>query len=121
MGTRLPNGRVKITGRSHDLIKTVEGEFLSPVMVENAVVALEAIKEAVVIALPATEEGERYAIAATASGRSSAAEVRVRNCIRKRFGPFASPARILILNDLPRAAHGKPDRAKLKEMSLIDA
>lgn len=121
MGTRLPNGRVKITGRSHDLIKTVEGEFLSPVMVENAVVALEAIKEAVVIALPATEEGERYAIAATASGRSSAAEVRVRNCIRKRFGPFASPARILILNDLPRAAHGKPDRAKLREMSLIDA
>ena len=116
MARRLPDGRFVVTGRSHDLLKTREGEFLSPLAVENAVLGHADISDAVVIRLPDKNGVESYALFVETSRPSDALDGDLRDLIRAELGVFAEPEMVMCLPDLPRAAHGKPDRAKLRQM-----
>lgn len=113
LGRRLPNGNFTVAGRNHDAIKTVEGEFLSPTMVEDVVSNHPAVREVVAIKLKSTEAGERYAIAVESASTDAALPQELTKLITSKLGAFAAPSATLIREELPRVGNQKPDRVKL--------
>lgn len=103
----------QVVGRNHDLIKTQEGEFVSPVAIEDAVLRNPGIRAAVVIGLVVDEAGDSYGLALETDVCEKEIKVIAHDCITKEFGPYALPRTILTFKDLPRTAHGKPDRKGL--------
>lgn len=121
LGRRNPDGTLEILGRVHGMIKTVEGEFLSSVAVEEAVLVDSGILEAVALPIAATTRSERYALALCPVSGNTISEPSVNRLITEALGPYAAPSKIMIFNDFPRAANGKPDRAKLMDLLSDDA
>lgn len=117
LGVRQEDGTIRIVGRTHDLIKTQEGEFISPIAIESAALAVTSVQEAVVVTLPATIRGEAFALVLEAAGIDEGGlRMAVASAIDASVGPYAVPDKISILENLPRAANGKPDRARLVSM-----
>ncbi len=117
LGVRQPDGSFAIVGRSHDLIKSQEGEFISPIAIESAALRVASVQDAVVVKLPASQRGERFALAVEAAQNDNNwLTMALSQAINASVGPFAVPDKISVLASLPRAANGKPDRARLASM-----
>ena len=107
-------GYVQIVGRGKDLV--ISGGFnVYPKEVETEIDALPGVVESAVIGLPHPDfgEGVTAVIAARPGARLSEAEVIA--ALADRLARFKQPKRVLFVDDLPRNAMGKVQKAALRE------
>ncbi|MRX43338.1 AMP-binding protein [Agromyces kandeliae] len=111
LGSVGDDGRLRVTGRADDVmisggVKVVLGE------VERAVHAVDGFADAVVVAVPDPEWGERAAVVAAGAGARAAGALEALRAATDAAGlpPAGRPARVVLVDDLPRLASGKPDR-----------
>ena len=110
VGRQDADGRVWITGRAKDLI--ISGGFnVYPKEIELALDALPGVIESAVIGVPHHDFGE--AVVAVVIGKGN--EAALVAAARQRLAPYKAPKRIVFVNELPRNAMGKVQKAVLRE------
>ena len=100
-------GVLHLTGRKKDIIIR-NGYNLSPRKIEQALLAISGVKEAVVVGLPDERQGEVPAAMA-------AVEPSVRE-LHPDLPKNELPVVIRLVDALPLTASGKPDRQKIREV-----
>ena len=101
-----PEGYVKITDRTKDLVKS-GGEWISTVDLENALMGHPAVAEAAVIAAKHPKWDERpVAVVVVKEGASVTAE-ELRAFLEPRFAKFWLPDEFVFADEIPRTAAGK--------------
>jgi len=103
-------GLLRFVGRDDEMIKTA-GNRISPTEVEEAVTAGSETSEAVAIGVPDERLGQAIVVVAKGDGSAEAA---LRDRLRRDLPNFMQPARYVWLDELPRNANGKLDRAGLR-------
>jgi O-succinylbenzoic acid--CoA ligase len=111
-------GHLRVLGRVDDVVNT-GGFKVAPHAVEEALLQLPGVREAVVFGVADAEWGQRVAAALVgASGAVGAAEPpveQVRDALRAALPAYALPRQVLWVDRLPLLASGKPDRALLRD------
>jgi acyl-CoA synthetase (AMP-forming)/AMP-acid ligase II len=119
-----PEGYVRITDRSKDLIKS-GGEWISSVDLENALMGHPAVREAAVVAVPHPRWGERPIAAVVLRDGAKASPEELAGYLEPRFAKFWLPDRYVFVQQIPRTATGKflktALRESLKDVRLGDA
>ena len=115
-GVRLPHGFIKFLSRLKDVIR-VGGENLSPLEVEEILMAHPDVAEAVVVAAPHARLNEvPVAFLVLRSGRSPTPAELEAHC-RRQLANFKVPARFIFVDDLPRSnAVLRVQKAQLRAM-----
>ena len=108
-------GYVHIVGRGKDLI--ISGGFnVYPKEVEEEIDALPGVVESAVIGLPHPDLGEGVTAVVATGGKGAFDEAAVIAALRDRLARFKQPKRVLFVDDLPRNAMGKVQKALLREL-----
>jgi fatty-acyl-CoA synthase len=111
-----PEGYVRITDRTKDLIKS-GGEWISSVDLESMIMGHPDVLEAAVIAVPHPRWVERPLACVVprpeARGRLTAAEVL--DFLRPRVAKWALPDAVVFLDAVPKTSVGKFDKKVLRE------
>jgi O-succinylbenzoic acid--CoA ligase len=102
-------GRVTVLGRADDVIIS-GGENIAPAAVEAVLAAHPAVREAAVVGIPDPEWGQR--VVAVIVGHATLQSVR--DHVTAALGRRAAPTRLVVVDDLPRLALGKIDRAAVR-------
>ncbi len=106
------DGYLVISGRAKDLIIT-GGFNVYPKEIEEIIDAMPGVAESAVIGLPHRDFGEAVtAVVATAASLDESAMIAE---LRQRLAAFKVPKRILFVEDLPRNAMGKVQKAELRK------
>lgn len=111
MGAFDAEGYLSILGRAKDLVIT-GGLNVYPAEVEAALDALPGVAASAVIGVPHPDFGE--AVVACVVGKVEPAAVR--EALRERLAAFKIPKRVIVLDDLPRNAMGKVQKAELRRV-----
>lgn len=104
------NGVVHITGRKKEIIIR-NGNNLSPVRIERALLSLTGVKAAAVVGLPDEKQGEVPAAVVIGSGTKETILADLASLLQKN----ELPVMIRFLEALPLTASGKPDRVRIRE------
>jgi malonyl-CoA/methylmalonyl-CoA synthetase len=109
------DGRVTIVGRAKDLI--ISGGFnVYPKEIETEVNALAGVGESAIIGVPHPDFGEAVvAVIAKAPGVAAPEERAVIAALADRLAKFKLPKRVFVVDDLPRNAMGKVQKAELRK------
>ena len=108
-------GYLSIVGRGKDLIIT-GGLNVYPKEVEVEIDALPGVVESAVIGLPHADLGEAVTAIVTPASRTARSERRpILAALAGDLARFKQPRRILFVDDLPRNAMGKVQKAVLRE------
>ena len=115
-GVQLRDRYIKFLSRLKDVIR-VGGENLSPLEVEEVLMAHADVSEAVVVAAPHSRLNEvPVAFLVLRSGRSPSLAELDAHC-RRQLANFKVPTRFIFVDDLPRSnAVMRVQKAKLREM-----
>ena len=117
LGTIEPDGRLSIVGRAKDLIIT-GGLNVYPKEIEDELNAFPGVGEAAVVGIPHPDFGEGViavlAKAAGADGERIETEPQIIEQLAGRLAKFKCPKRIFIVDELPRNAMGKVQKAELR-------
>lgn len=108
-----PDGYVKITDRTKDLIKS-GGEWISSVDVENALVAHPAVAEAAVIAVPHPKWQERPLALVVVKPGAAVTEDELRSFLASRFAKWQLPDDFAFVPELPHTSTGKLLKSALR-------
>jgi fatty-acyl-CoA synthase len=108
------DGRVKITDRSKDLIKS-GGEWISSVDLENAIMGHPAVKEAAVIAVPHAKWSERPLAVVVFKDGKKASEQDLRDFLEPKFAKFWMPDAFVFTDAIPKTSAGKFKKSELRE------
>lgn len=103
-------------GRADDMLK-VGGIWVSPVEVEAALLAHEAVREAAVIGHPDSDQlikPKAFVVLADPSAAGPALEATLKLHIKTRMAPYKYPRWIEFVDALPRTATGKLQRFRLR-------
>jgi fatty-acyl-CoA synthase len=109
-----PEGYVRITDRSKDLIKS-GGEWISSVDLENALMGHPSVKEAAVIALPHARWGERPMACVVLREGATATPQELRDYLAPMFARYWLPDAFSFVPQIPRTATGKFLKSALRE------
>ncbi len=104
------DGRLWLSGRANDLIIS-GGLNVYPKEIELVLDELPGVTESAVIGVPHTDFGE--AVVAVIAGAGNETDV-IAAC-RERLAAFKTPKRIIFVDDLPRNAMGKVEKAALRK------
>ncbi len=104
------DGLFRFVGRDDEMIKSA-GNRISPLEVEEAVLAGEEAREAVAIGVPDDRLGQAIVVVLTGDARHEEA---LRTRLRTLLPSFMQPVRYDWRDRLPRNANGKLDRAALR-------
>jgi len=111
-----PQGFVRITDRTKDLIKS-GGEWISSVDLENALMAHASIAEAAVIAIPDEKWSERpLACIVLKQGAQLDVSALALHLQGMGFAKWQLPERYEVITAVPRTSTGKFFKLKLREM-----
>lgn len=113
-----PEGYMKITDRTKDLIKS-GGEWISSVDLENALMGHPAVAEAAVIAVPHPKWQERPLAAVVLKKDAKASEEDLRAYLEPKFAKWWLPDGFVFLDEIPRTSSGKFLKAKLREQFKV--
>lgn len=122
LGRILPDGRLEIVGRSKDVIKAPDGSLTSPAAIESVLNGLDWISESAAFRWTDDKGAECAAAALVVRPQEispadrTELEKRAKRAVMERLGRFQTPARILILDDMPRVGRGKPDIRYLRRL-----
>lgn len=109
-----PDGYMKITDRTKDLIKS-GGEWISSVDLENAIMAHPAVAEAAVIAVPDPKWDERpLAVIVLKEGASTSAD-EMKDFLEGKFAKWWMPDEFAFVKEIPKTSTGKFLKTKLRE------
>ncbi|MDO9337581.1 MAG: malonyl-CoA synthase [Caulobacter sp.] len=107
-------GYVHIVGRGKDLIIS-GGLNVYPKEVEAEIDALPGVVESAVIGLAHPDLGEGVTAVIATGGKAGLTEEAVLAALSERLARFKQPKRVLFVDDLPRNAMGKVQKALLRE------
>lgn len=115
------NGYVSIVGRGKDLIIT-GGFNVYPKEVETEIDQISGIVESAVIGLPHKDFGEGVTAVVVTNTSAVPSEGEIQSHLQTRLAKFKLPKRVLFVDELPRNAMGKVQKALLRETykSLYD-
>jgi malonyl-CoA/methylmalonyl-CoA synthetase len=113
LGMIEPDGRVAIVGRAKDLIIT-GGYNVYPKEIEDELNALPGVVEAAVVGVPHPDFGEGVIAVLATGGKVIAGEASLLEQLGGRLAKFKCPKRIYVVDDLPRNAMGKVQKAELR-------
>ena len=108
------DNRFILLGRADGIVK-VAGKRVDLLDVQNKILTLPTVIDALVIALPA-EKGRESVIAAVVACKLN--EIQLKKMMLEKLEPYAMPRRIKIVSSLARAATGKIDRGKIEQILL---
>jgi fatty-acyl-CoA synthase len=109
-----PEGYIKITDRTKDLIKS-GGEWISSVDLENAIMGHPSVAEAAVIAVPNPRWQERPIAAVVLKQGMQATPDELIKFIAPKFSKFQLPDEIIFVESLPKTTTGKFLKSALRE------
>jgi malonyl-CoA/methylmalonyl-CoA synthetase len=108
------NGYLFIVGRAKDLI--ISGGYnVYPVEVETELDALSGVAESAVIGVPHPDFGEGVTAVIVARAGAVLDENTLRAALEQRLAKYKLPKRIVFVNEMPRNAMGKVQKAQLRE------
>ena len=108
-----PAGRVTITDRSKDVIKS-GGEWISSVELENQLMAHPAVREAAVIAAPDEHWGERPLACVVLEEAAVASAGELVEHLRGRVAKWWLPEEFAFVSEVPKTSVGKFDKKRLR-------
>jgi len=108
------DGYLSITGRLKEIINR-GGEKISPREVDEVLLDHPAVAQVVTFAIPHPKLGEDVAAAVVLADEAEADERDIRDFVAERLAKFKVPAKILILDEIPKGATGKLQRIGLAE------
>jgi len=109
-----PLGFVQITDRTKDLIKS-GGEWISSVVLENAIMGHPEVAEAAVIAVPHPKWAERPLAVIVPRQGTRVSAVEVRAFLSERFVKWMVPDAYVFVDAIPRTSTGKFLKSALRE------
>jgi acyl-CoA synthetase (AMP-forming)/AMP-acid ligase II len=109
------NGLLHVVGRNEDRINRGGFKFY-PSEVRSTLEEHEAVREAAVIAVPHDVLGHDAVAFVVKTDDGETDEDALRQHVRSRIAPNKVPARVIFLDEMPRAAYGKVNRRKLLEL-----
>jgi malonyl-CoA/methylmalonyl-CoA synthetase len=108
------NGYVAIVGRGKDLV--ISGGFnVYPKEVEGEIDALPGVVESAVIGVAHPDFGEGVTAVVAKKADAALTEADVIGALKDRLAAYKLPKRVLFVEDLPRNAMGKVQKALLRE------
>jgi fatty-acyl-CoA synthase len=108
-------GYIEIQDRTKDVIKS-GGEWISSVLLENALMGHPAVAEAAVIAVPDEKWQERpAAIVVLREGQSATAD-ELREFLAPHFAKWQLPERFEFVDEIPKTAVGKFRKTALRDL-----
>ncbi|MGR3660139.1 MAG: acyl--CoA ligase [Paracoccaceae bacterium] len=107
-------GFLRLTGRLKEIINR-GGEKISPLEVDDVLMDHPAILQVVTFALPHPKLGEEVAAAVVLRDGMVATDGEIRSFATERMAAFKVPAKIVILEEIPKGATGKMQRIGLAE------
>jgi benzoate-CoA ligase family protein len=110
------DGYFYFTGRGDDLLK-VNGKFLSPLEVENVLLAHPAVKEAAVVGFKdadGLEKPKAFIVLQDAKAASDALAEELKAFVRERLTPYKAPRLVQFTDGLPKSDRGKVLRSQLR-------
>jgi fatty-acyl-CoA synthase len=108
-----PNGFVRITDRTKDVIKS-GGEWISSVELECQIMAHPEVVEAAVIAVPDPRWDERPLACVVRTSGSSVSAVELRDFLATRAAKWQLPERWTFIDEVPKTSVGKFDKKVLR-------
>ena len=113
LATRDAGGWLHMVGRAHRMINTA-GELVAPPSVERALRSLDTVSDALVVGLPDQRWGQIVAalIVPSPKGRAQASSMSadaLSEALREALAPWEKVRRIVVVDELPMTATGKPD------------
>ena len=109
------NGRIEVVGRSKELIIS-GGENIHPAEIENLLAGWPGVAEAVVVGLPDPRWGEVPVLVLVVQAAATLDLVALQALFDTRLARFKHPHRIVQMQDLPRTALGKVQKARLTRL-----
>lgn len=109
------DGFLMITGRAKDVIIR-GGVNIAPLEIDNALAAHPDIREAATIGVPDTVYGEEPVSFASLRPGARAEPAAIRAHCADLLADFKVPKRVIVLDDIPKNARGKIDRAALQAL-----
>jgi malonyl-CoA/methylmalonyl-CoA synthetase len=107
-------GRLTLVGRSKDLIIT-GGYNVYPAEIEGYLNELPGVDESAVIGVPHPDFGEAVVAVLVAQAGASVDATECIDALKQRIAGFKVPKRVIVLEQLPRNAMGKVQKALLRE------
>ena len=115
LATMDDSGRVTIVGRSKDLI--ISGGYnVYPKEIESEIDAIDGVRESAVVGVAHADFGEGVIAVVVPDGSREIGESDVQLPLRDRLARFKQPKRVYIVDELPRNAMGKVQKAQLREI-----
>jgi o-succinylbenzoate---CoA ligase len=115
-----PDGRLAVRGRVDDVINT-GGEKVVAGEVEHALRGCPQVRDAVVVGTPDPDWGERVTALVVAERADDPPTLAVvREHVRRLLPRYAAPRGLVIIDEIPMLASGKPDRRRLKRLAADD-
>ena len=107
-------GRLTLIGRSKDLIIT-GGYNVYPAEIEGYLNELPGVDESAVIGVPHADFGEAVVAVLVARAGASVDPTACIDALKQRIAGFKVPKRVIVVEQLPRNAMGKVQKALLRE------
>ncbi len=107
------DGYLELVGRSKDLVIS-GGMNVHPKEVEAVLDALDGVQESAVVGVPDADLGEAVVAVVRAEPGVVLDEAVLRDAARLRLAGFKVPKRVHVVNDLPRNAMGKVEKAQIR-------
>jgi len=107
-------GYVTIVGRGKDLVIS-GGLNVYPKEVEGEIDALPGVVESAVIGVPHPDFGEAVVAVVVPKGDGATGEAEIVGALKDRLAGFKLPKRVVLVDELPRNAMGKVQKAALRE------
>ncbi|WP_374413673.1 AMP-binding protein [Novosphingobium colocasiae] len=113
IATIADDGRVALVGRGSDLI--ISGGYnVYPKEIELIVDELDGVEEAAVVGVPHPDFGEAViAVVVSRTGQTVDGDAIVA-ALREKIAAFKTPKRVIVVDQLPRNAMGKVEKAALR-------
>nr|WP_042190578.1 long-chain fatty acid--CoA ligase [Kibdelosporangium sp. MJ126-NF4]CEL19444.1 3-methylmercaptopropionyl-CoA ligase (DmdB) [Kibdelosporangium sp. MJ126-NF4]CTQ94757.1 3-methylmercaptopropionyl-CoA ligase (DmdB) [Kibdelosporangium sp. MJ126-NF4] len=113
VGAFTPEGYLKLTDRSKDVIKS-GGEWISSVELENQVMAHPAVAEAAVVGIPDVKWDERPLVAIVVRDGQSVRPEELREFLESRVARWQLPENYTYIDEVPKTSVGKFDKKRLR-------
>lgn len=113
------DGFLTVTGRIKEIINR-GGEKIAPREVDEVLLLVEGVVQAVTFAAPHPKLGEEVAAAVVLAPGAEATSDSIRAFVAERLAAFKVPRKIIILDEIPKGATGKIQRIGLAKQLGID-
>ncbi len=110
-----PDGTMRITDRSKDIIKS-GGEWISSIEIENLAVSHPAVAEAAVIGIAHEKWSERPLLIVVLKQGHAVAPVELLAFMKGKIATWWIPDDVLFVSEIPHTAAGKINKLRLREL-----